>query len=334
MMKSSLSIWPPVLSNLSKNLQEGESLVLAFSPFIRSDALKVFLDTFPTEAARIVVRWKVEDLLAGASDLGIFDLLEKSGIPLYRHPRIHLKLFEFSSGVAYSGSSNITNAGLSLQENHNEEMGVMSQLDLNSYSHIRRLCDESRKVTRGVVEAYQKAIDESRVDPPIIGKLVLPPMEEKEFLISELPASNDPLTFLESVSNYVQLQKICPQMLHDVGTYKLTESDLRSTDIRGKLVQAFQNQAFVKCIVEEIRSMPSMNFGAVTSLVHDVAQDVPLPYRSNIKEAIARLYPWLEFCFEDLSFSIPGSKSQVITSSLHKQTKQSLRKTPRRRRRR
>jgi len=255
-------------------------------------------------------------------------------IPLYLHPKIHLKLYEFSSGVAYSGSSNITNSGLSLQENHNEEMGVMNQLDLNSYSHIRRLCDESRRVTREVVNAFQKAIEESQVDPPIIGKLVLPPMEEKEFLVSELPASNDPQAFLEAVSNYVQIQKLCPQMLHDVGTFKLTESDLRSTCIKAKLVQGFQRQAFVKHIVKEIRSMPSMSFGAMTALVHDVAQDVPLPYRSNIKEAIARLYAWLEFCFEDLSSSIPGVRSQVMKSSLSAQEIVHSRQSSRRRRRR
>ena len=315
-MIPSTSIWPPVLLNLSKNLQDGESLVLALSPFIRSDALETFLDTFPTESARVVVRWKIQDLLAGASDLGIFELLEKKGIALYLHPKIHLKLFEFSSGVAYVGSSNISNKGLSLQEPYNEEAGVLGSLDLNCYAHIRRLCDESRRVTKEMVEAYQKAIDESQVDPPIIGELVLPPIEIKDFLVSELPASENPEAFLAAASKYVQKQEMDPRMLHDIGTLKLTENDLRSKELEEKLTQAFQNQSFVKRIVEEIRRQPSMNFGAVTAFVHDMAQDVPLPYRSNIKEAIARLYPWLQYCFEDLSWSIPGARSQVIKSSL------------------
>ena len=332
---SSISIWPPVLLNLSKNLGERESLVLAFSPFIRSDALEEFLNTFPTESARVIVRWKVEDLLAGASDLGIFDLLEDKRIPLYQHPKIHLKLFGFSSGVAYSGSSNITNKGLSLSEPHNEEMGVLSQLDLKSYAHIRRLCDESRRVTREMVDAYQKAIDESQVDPPIIGELVLPPEESKEFLASEFPASDTPEAFLEAVSNYLKIQEMCPRMLHDVGTLKLTEKDLRSKELKNILLREFRNQAFVKCVVERIRGQASMNFGAVTAFVHDMAQDVPLPYRSNIKEAIARLYPWLEYCFEDLSWSIPGGQSQVIKSSLFNQEGARVaRKSFRRRRRR
>jgi len=333
-MSRSNSIWPPVLSNLASKIQDGESLVLAFSPFIRTSALEAFLDTFQTQTARIVVRWKMEDLLSEASDLGIFDVLRERDIPLYLHPRIHLKLFEFASGIAYSGSSNITNMGLSLNEPYNEEMGVLSQLDLSSYTNIRRLCDESRRVTKEMVDAYQKAIDESQVDPPIIGELILPPEESKEFLVSELPASDSPEAFLESVSNYVGKQEMCPRMLHDIGTLKLTENDLRSKELRNILMRKFRNQAFVKRIVEEIRGQPTMNFGAVTAFVHNVAQDVPLPYRSNIKEAIARLYPWLEYCFEDLSWSVPGAKSQVIKSSLFDQGPGDAHKSFRRRRRR
>jgi len=328
------SIWAPVLENLKLQVSRDESLVLAFSPFIRSEALGVFLDSFETDSARILVRWKLEDLLAGASDLEIFDLLEMRGIPLYQHSRIHLKLFEFSSGISYSGSSNITNKGLSLQKPYNEEMGVLSPLDFNSYAHIRRLCDESRRVTREMVDAYQKAIDESQVDPPIIGKLVLPPEESKEFLVSELPATDSPEAFIVAVSNYIQKQEMCPEMLHDIGTLKLTENDLKGNELKNILIRKFRNQAFVKRIVEEIRSHPSMNFGTVTAFVQNMAQDVPLPYRSNIKEAIARLYPWLEYCFEDLSWSVPGAQSQVIKSSLFDQGPRVARKSLRRRRRR
>ena len=332
-MKTGSAIWPPVLENLKLQVSEDDSLVLAFSPFIRSEALKVFLDSFQSNGARIVVRWRVEDLLAGASDLGIFDILKDRKIPLYQHSKIHLKLFQYSSGIAYSGSSNITNNGLSLQEPYNEEMGVLSQLNLKSCAHIRRLCDESRIVTKEMVEAYQRAIDECQVDPPIIGDLILPPIEKKEFLVSELPASDSPKAFLEAASNYVQKQEICPRMLHDIGTLKLTESDLSSENLNNKLIQAFQAQAFVKRVVEKIRSQPSMRFGAITEYVHNIAQDVPLPYRSNIKGAIARLYPWLESCFRDISYSVPGARSQVIESSLYIENRDTQRR-PRRRRRR
>ena len=310
------SIWAPVLENLKDEIQQDEELVLAFSPFIRSDALEVFLDTLGANASKVIVRWKVEDILAGASDLKIFDLLEEREIALYQHPSIHLKLFEFSSGRAYSGSSNITNKGLSLSTPYNEEMGTVGQLDLKSYTEIRRLCDESRKVTKELVAAIQKAVDESQIDPPIIGKVEMPPEEKKDFLISELPASKTPQAFLDAVALYLEKEEISPRMLHDMGTYGIKESDLRSDSLKNTIETGFKSHTFTKLIIEEIRNSESMSFGAITAFVHNHGQDVPLPYRSTIKEAISRLYPWLEACFEDLSISIPGARSQVIKSSL------------------
>ncbi|MDA8973975.1 phospholipase D family protein [Akkermansiaceae bacterium] len=332
-MKPGSAIWPPVLDNLSKVLDSSEQLVLVISPFIKSDALGAFLDTFGTDFARVIVRWKIEDLLAGVSDLQIFELLEERGIPLYQHPKIHLKLYEFSSGCAYSGSSNITKKGLSLQEPYNEEMGVVTQLDLNSFTQIRRLCDESRRVTREMVVAYQKAINESKIDPPIIGELVLPPIEDKEFLVSELPATETIETLLEGIAEFVHHQTFCPKMMHDIVTLKLTQKDLNSQNLKEIISKAFAALPFVTSIVREIRSKPSSNFGAITRFVHDSAQDVPLPYRSEIKAAIARLYPWLESCFRDISYSVPGARSQVIESSLYIENRDTQRR-PRRRRRR
>jgi hypothetical protein len=317
-MSQITTIWPPVLSNIASYLQKGESLVLVFSPYIKSEAIALFLDTFPSEKARVIVRWKIEDILAGASDLEVFDILQERGISLYIHQDIHLKLFEFSSGIAYAGSSNITNKGLSLQQPYNQEMGVLFTLDLNSYSNMRRLCDESRKVTKEIVEAYKTAIDNSQFNPAVVGQLVLPPIEEKDFLISELPACDSPEAFLVAAANYIQNKIPCPKMFHDIGTYKLNYDELTSANLEKKLIAAFQNQCFTKIIVDKIRKEQFMKFGAVTAFVHDLAQDVPLPYRSSIKESISRLYQWLTYCFEDLSWSVPGAHSQVIKSSRFK----------------
>lgn len=328
------SIWAPVLENLKDEIQQDEELVLAFSPFIRSDALEVFLDTLGANASKVIVRWKVEDILAGASDLKIFDLLEEREIALYQNPSIHLKLFEFSSGRAYSGSSNITNKGLSLSTPYNEEMGTVGQLDLKSYTEIRRLCDESRKVTKELVAAIQKAVDESQIDPPIIGKVEMPPEEKKDFLISELPASETLQAFLGAVELYHETGEMCPHMLHDMGTFNLNETDLNSDSLKQNLEVRFKSNAFTNLIVEEIRYHESMSFGAITAFVHNHGQDVPLPYRSTIKEAISRLYPWLVEHFEDLSVSIPGARSQVIQSSLNLSEKQKKSDLPLRDRRR
>ena len=315
-MRNAESIWPPVLDNLKSKLVDGEKLNLVISPFIKKDALSVLLDTFPPLSARVIVRWRMEDLLAGVSDLEIYKVLSDLGIPLYLHPTIHLKLFHFSSGNAYSGSSNITGKGLSLSESYNEEMGVVFALDLDSYSNIRRLCDDSRIVTPEIVEAYEEALRNSKVSSPAVGQLSLPLEEKKQFLVSELPATDSPESFLSAASKYFESGEGCPKFLHDVGTLGITEADLTKQDLKDLVIEKFKEKPFTKVIVKEIRSVYDMNFGAVTALVHSIAEDVPLPYRSEIKDAISRLYPWLVESHNDISTHIPGAISEVIMSSL------------------
>lgn len=315
-MKNAESVWPPVLDNLKTKVEDGGNLILAISPFIKKDALTSLLETFSPSSAKIIVRWRMDDLVAGVSDLEIYDLLKEKGIPLYIHPKIHLKLFQFSSGRAYSGSSNVTGKGLSLNNSYNEEMGVLFDLDLESYTNIRRLCDESRLVTPEVVEAYKLALSQSESKPPVIAEVKLPPEERKEFLISQLPATDSPESFLESVSRYVVDSQATPEFLHDLGSLHISEDALRSDSIESIVLDAFREQAFINQIVEKIRSEPDMNFGGLTRFVHTIAEDVPLPVRSVIKDSIKRLYRWLMYCFDDISVFTPGDKSEVIKSSL------------------
>ena len=315
-MRNAVSIWPPVLDSLVSELIDGEKLVLAISPFIKRDALEALIERFPPDSARVIVRWRMDDLLSGVSDIEIFDVLDELGLSLYINQNIHLKVFQFSSGSAYCGSSNITGKGLSLNKPYNDEMGVLFDLDLASYTNIRRICDESRLVTPGIVMAYKNALAQSIHQSPVIAELFLPPVEEKEFLISALPATECPESFFFAISAYLKSGTAPPEFLHDVGSLNLIEEDLKSEFIKDIVAESFRNRALIQRIVEKIRSEKDMNFGAVTKFVHTLAQDVPLPYRSVIKEAVGRLYPWLAYYFEDISYHTPGKKSAVIRSSL------------------
>ena len=68
--------------------------MLIVAPFIRSQALARLLDSIPDGAETIIVtRWRIGDLLAGASDLGVYDLAEAKRIPLFLRPDLHAKLF-------------------------------------------------------------------------------------------------------------------------------------------------------------------------------------------------------------------------------------------------
>ena len=79
---------------LSSLLSGAQQNVLIVAPFIRSEAFSRLLDSIPIGTkTTVVTRWRLADLLAGTSDLGIYDLSESRSIPLYLRHDLHAKIF-------------------------------------------------------------------------------------------------------------------------------------------------------------------------------------------------------------------------------------------------
>lgn len=98
--------------------------VLVVAPFIRSEALKRLLDNVPAGIeTTIVTRWRIEDLLAGASDLGVYELAEVKRAPLYLRSDLHAKLFA-ADEKCLVGSANVTNSALGRGKRSNLELLV------------------------------------------------------------------------------------------------------------------------------------------------------------------------------------------------------------------
>ena len=96
--------------------------VLIVAPFIRSDALCRILDVIPCGVETVIVtRWRPADLIAGASDLGVFDLAESKAVPLYLRNDLHAKLFA-SDDKCLVGSANVTRTALGWKSHANLEL--------------------------------------------------------------------------------------------------------------------------------------------------------------------------------------------------------------------
>jgi len=54
----------------------------------------------------IVVRWEVQDLCMGVSDIELYDYCKTHGITLYRNTRIHLKAIWNNKESVFFGSAN------------------------------------------------------------------------------------------------------------------------------------------------------------------------------------------------------------------------------------
>ena len=96
--------------------------VMAVAPFIRSAALERLLDAVPEGVkTTVVTRWRPLDILAGAGDLGVFDIAEAHNIQLLLRHDLHAKLF-VADERCLVGSANVTATALGWREPSNLEL--------------------------------------------------------------------------------------------------------------------------------------------------------------------------------------------------------------------
>ena len=105
-------------------LSAAKTSALIVAPFTRSETLEPLLNCILDGVEiSVVTRWRPADLLAGASDLGVFDLTEARGIGLYIRNDLHAKLFATEDSCLV-GSANVTNTALGWRTPANLELLV------------------------------------------------------------------------------------------------------------------------------------------------------------------------------------------------------------------
>src|SRR5215467_10315062 len=86
------------------------------SAYVTTAAIIAILDAVPQSISdlSVLARWDSRDLVAGSSDLEVFELLEKRGFRLFVNPEVHGKLVLIDDSKLFLGSMNLTTAGLGL----------------------------------------------------------------------------------------------------------------------------------------------------------------------------------------------------------------------------
>lgn len=308
-------IWSPVSTAIEERLASGEELKLIIVPFIKLDALVQLLKLQANlRGLKVVVRWRTQDLLAGVSDLEIYEYLKSRGCALFLNSQIHLKLYIFGNNAAICTSANLTMKGLGYVENANIEAGCGADLTSEDWRSIYELVGASRAVSDEVFECFRSFMAKTPNVPPLdLPALNLP--APKIFSIASFPATKTPREFM----NYYLTRsagmdaEFMRRAAHDEALF-LIPSGLSEKDLGQCLQLQFCGTPFVKKFVEYLKVSGSLRFGAANDWIHSNCEDSPLPYRWEIKENTHILYNWLaEFFSPNISWSVPGKHSQVIT---------------------
>lgn len=314
-MTDNAIVWSPIASGIRDRCAREGGLRLIICPFVQRDALSRFLDDVGfADGLQIITRWNSGDLASGVSDPRVYELCQDLDVPLWIHSKIHLKLITLESGSCFCGSANITNRGLAFGANPNVEAGVWAKFASNDWSHFFSLIHQSTRVTADTFEVALRYASQSVGHSGDAAPLDLYADSDCPFTIAVLPSVKHPELLLE----YIQCRD---QNLFGSDLYCL-EGDLyqyargvTTSETAMSVIEAnFKSNEFVRSVVQQIIAAgePGLRFGAVTQFIHQTCRDIPLPYRSEVKVSVQNLYVWLDYFFDEISWSVPGRWSQVI----------------------
>ncbi len=277
---------------LSAGIANFSGSVSLCTAYLRAQALEALLAARgPGLGGRVLVRWQLADLLAGASDLRAYEVSKAAGLQFWVRLDFHGKVFCVPDRGIVVGSANATLSGLGLHAQSNEEVCTLVPSAPANLAHIERLFAGAVFVDQQLFGEISAAVEiasrlerlRSSLEWPqaLLSKLqTFPPVDQ--LLVSECLWSGPQLM----LDGSVHLEDV-----HDRQLLGLTEPVVPMIEATYKL-QQIKVFRWLRQNLE--REGGQQFFGALSSALHVSLLDNPAPHRREVKALLAHLLEWCE----------------------------------------
>jgi hypothetical protein len=277
-------------------------IVSVCSAFLRSSILEDFSKRLPKDTpVRVIARWRLEDLLAGASDLEAYEVCKKMGWDFYICTNFHGKVFVFPPGGILVGSANATGSGLGLLSNSNSEVCTVVEESESNKSLVESLFSSSVKMTDKLFikleDVYQHSLKKGITIewPKFISEEISP---SKNFygklFISECLSSDG--------NEILNLSKcMSAEAKADASLLSLPSGQFDPQVVARRLAET-KIFALLKSLLEAEDG--EIYFGTLTAIIHNHLIEDPAPHRRDVKVIVKNLYSWVSNLEKHLSMEV------------------------------
>lgn len=285
-----------------------EKLVVC-SAFVKLKALQdtVFTENLIDKEVVVIARWQKYDLVAGASDLEVYELCKKYGWKFGIDLNLHGKIFVIDEKEIFLGSANLTQRGLHIGLVGNNEFGTKftaGETDLNKIENF--IESEVTWMTDELFELLSSEIETSKTNKePVANSTWSKTIEEHVNQAVDYLWVQE-LVFL-TPEELLSVDLNDARSLHDIDLLGLNFDDITVVTLK----RAFKRTRLYRWLAS-ILSQDDLRFGGVTAKLHDSILDDPKPYRVDIKNYNQIIFKWAEFLDEDFSVDRPNY-TQVLS---------------------
>ncbi|RAR73709.1 phospholipase D-like domain-containing protein [Flavobacterium aciduliphilum] len=294
-------------------ISNNETITL-FSAYIKLEELKQI--NIKNNIKQIIVRWEIEDLCKGVSDIELYHYCLDNGIALYRNTRLHMKAIWNNQDTVLFGSANITGKGLGEKNNYNYELnGIKESIDITDIIYFNQVISSSEYVSSDLYNQINEIVINTIL--PIITFPEIPTVKKEidYFLLSQLPMSKSPDDLYEVVIHSEDFDtKEQGFAAHDVALFGIDVFQDYSL-FKIELKEKFNAHPFIIALKEHIKSQltKSLSYGRVIDWIKINTTTVPTPRSWDLKQdqIVNNLYTWICEFDEKYSWDTPNH-SQVI----------------------
>lgn len=284
-----------------------ENLVLC-SAYIRSEALRSLFAERTAVSGRVLVRWRLEDLAYGASDLGVFDECRRLGLSLFMRLDFHGKAYAVPEVGVAIGSANLTLSGLGLHERSNEELGTLIEYNEKSSDALSRLFEGARKVDQDLVDqlatclpAVPKTHDMQWPEP--VNRMLIVNQTRDRLFVDECFWADHLIDAAKAAG------ELGPNHRHDLELLGLAVPATRLL-----LKSRFSQSPMFRWLTTYLSSCPDQiaYFGELSSALHAALICDPAPWRSTVKQLLQNLLALVqELGVECISIDRPHHSQRI-----------------------
>lgn len=283
---------------LKKELKKASRRVDIITAFCKIDSLK-YLDQYIQKDVikRLLVRFRLSDLLMGITDIELFEYCQNNNWELYIDTNLHAKIY-LVDNACYIGSANLTNAGLGITKIGNIEGSYRFELN-NEEDDIKleKLFDESIKLDDIL---YQKM----KIDYNINERINIKEVKWNNEIESNLKEKFDILLQEDFPINEY------PNNLKMDEVYLGIGMDDSIEEIKRK----FEDTKIMKWLVYILKCKENKEiyFGELSEKIHSLIFKEPKAYRMEVKDLQSKLYNWLIILnYDYLSIDTPIHSTRI-----------------------
>jgi hypothetical protein len=281
---------------LTSALSDTRRSLLICSAYLKSYALRRFVSAIQEPESvnvTVVSRWRLEDLLTGASDLDAYEICKDHGWRFCIDPDMHIKLYVIDGQRAFVGSSNMTSSGMGISKAFNKEFSVEFPIAEFDMDRLASYVDGCVTVDASLYKKMRNEV-EDKIDDHKMVTTAWSEEVEKMLRPSQAFFWVEDMLFSSPFHLHNETDEILEHDSEILGMDLVSEVDLVA--LKNSFEQSFPFRWLCRQLdQEDKKTSRGLNFGKLSSLMHNHMLDDPKPYRREVKDLVSNIFDWVEF---------------------------------------